>query len=104
MYVHMHCKTVTLITKLLVYGMLSEGSNCIQTRVINGRVTDMECHFCRSWTRLGLPVCLHQLAKSCDHLCGLVCRYVSLCLGEASQLNGILLSIKCMRTTKVSEI
>lgn len=75
--------------------------NCL-TAFLNLNVMLM-CNTCihRSWSSLQLPVCHRLLAKSCDHMCDLVKRYVSVCLEESKQLTGILVSTKCLRTSKV---
>ena len=54
-----------------------------------------------SWTELHLPVCHALLLRSRCYLCSLVMRFAELALSEASKITGILVSIKCARTTQV---
>ncbi len=50
---------------------------------------------------MGLPVCHELLRDGREYLCGLVRRFVSLVLEEASKMTGILVSIKCVRASQV---
>ena len=54
-----------------------------------------------SWTDLNLPVCLSLLTRSQLYLCQLVLKFAHLSLSEATKMSGILVSIKCVRTTQV---
>ena len=54
-----------------------------------------------SWSDLHLPVCHALLLRSRHYLCSLVMRFAQLVLSEASKMTGILVSIKCVRTTQV---
>ena len=54
-----------------------------------------------SWSDLNLPVCHVLLLRSRYYLCSLVMRFAQLVLSEASKMTGILVSIKCVRTTQV---
>ena len=54
-----------------------------------------------SWAELHLPVCHALLLRSRCYLCSLAMRFAELALSEASKITGILVSIKCARTTQV---
>ena len=58
---------------------------------------------CSSWVKLGLPLDPSLLSHASQYLCGLVAQFISLVLGEASRINGLLVSMKCTRTTQVSD-
>lgn len=58
---------------------------------------------CSSWVKLGLPLDPSLLSHASQYLCSLVAQFISLVLGEASRIHGLLVSMKCIRTTQVCE-
>ena len=62
----------------------------------------VHCSFLSSWQELGLPVCPRILLKAREYICHLVEVFVKDTLLEAGKIEGVLLSLKCVRTKQVS--